>query len=165
VSDYRGPELLLAEHVIAGFDCGDDELNRWLARKALRNRSGGGSRTWVVSFEGRVVGFYASSTAVILRAQAPGKVSRNQPEPIPAVLLARLATDVKHHRKGLGDALLKHFLLKTLEVAQVVGVRVVLVHAANDTAGGWYEKYGFEPAPFDDHTMMLLVANIEHSAR
>ena len=158
---YEGPTLLEAEHVLNGFDSGDDELNRWLVDRAGRNQAGGASRTWVVTDGDRVVAFYASSTAVVLRTQAPGKVSRNQPDPVPALLLARLAVDIKHQRRGLGEALLKHFLVKALEVAALIGVRVVLVHAATDAAAAWYLRYGFERSPVDDRTLMMLIKDIE----
>ena len=133
---YTGPELLGADHALSGFDCGSGALNDWLVRRALRNQSSGTSRTWVVveAETGQVVAFYASSTASILRASAPKKIGRNQPEEMPAILLARMAVDSRHQARGLGAALLKHFMLKAIEVAQSVGVRVLLIHAKDENA-------------------------------
>lgn len=160
MSDFIGPELLAEHHVLDGFDCGDENLNAWLAGKARRNQIEGSSRTWVVSTEGRVIGFYASSTAVVLRAEAIKRAARNQPDPLPALLLGRMGVDDKRQGHGLGAALLKHFIVKSLEVAQITGVRVLLVHAKTEHVAAFYTRYGFEPSPVDDLTLMLLVKDI-----
>ena len=157
---FAGPELLRLDHTLEGFDCGDATLNWWLINKARHNQDEGGSRTWVVADAQRVVAFYASSTSVVLRAGATKRARRNQPDPLPAVLLGRLAVDVKHQGQGLGAELLKHFILKSLEVAQITGVRVFLVHAKDDEAASFYLRHGFEPSPIDDLTLMLLVKDI-----
>ena len=161
MSGYRGPELLAAEHDTAGFDCGDEALNEWLRRRAPRNQREGASRTWVVADGARVAAFYASSTAVVTRAEATRRAARNQPDPLPAMLLGRLAVDRGHQGKGLAAALLKHFLLKALEVAALTGLRLVLVHAKDPQAAGFYRHFGFEPSPIDDLTLMLLIKHIE----
>jgi GNAT superfamily N-acetyltransferase len=160
VSDFVGPELLVEHHVLDGFDCGEDALNTWLAGKARRNQAEGSSRTWVVTTEGRVIAFSASSTAVVLRTEATKRAARNQPDPLPALLLGRLAVDDKWQGHGLGAALLKHFILKSLEVAQITGIRVLLVHAKTEQVAAFYRRYGFEPSPIDDLTLMLLVKDV-----
>jgi GNAT superfamily N-acetyltransferase len=160
VTELHGP-VLAGEHRTDGFDCGVPTLNTWLQRRAGRNQRSGASRTWVVLDDGeRVVGFYASSSAVVMRAGATLRVARSQPDPIPALLLGRLAVDRDHQGKGLAAALLKHFLEKSVEVAALVGVRVVLVHAKDERAASFYRSYGFVPSPIDDLTLMLLVADI-----
>ncbi len=153
---YRGPELLVAGHQLTGFDCGVPQLNDWLLRRALANQSGGTSRTWVVtgSDDERVVAFYASSTASVLRSTAPKGFGRNQPEEMPAILLGRMAVDSKHKGRGLGAALLKHFVLKALDVSGSVGVRLLLVHAKDEEAKTFYQHYGFVESPIDSLTMM-----------
>lgn len=108
----------------------------------------------------RVVGYYASSTTVVMRAEATKRAARNQPDPVPALLLGRLAVDRKHQGHGLAAALLRHFLLKSLEVAEVTGVRVLLVHAMDEQAAAFYRHNEFEPSPVDDLTMMLLVKDV-----
>jgi GNAT superfamily N-acetyltransferase len=160
VTKFVGPELLRPDHSIEGFDCGDSSLSWWLANKAGHNQNEGSSRTWVVTDGERVVAFYASSTAVILRSAATKRAARNQPDPLPALLLGRLAVDVAHQGHGLGAALLKHFILKSLEVAELTGVRVLLVHAKNDGTAAFYRRYRFESSPIDDLTLMLLVKDI-----
>ena len=161
MSRYLGPVLLAAEYQTGGFDCGDEALNDWLAQRAQRNQRAGSSRTWVATDQDQVVAFYASSTSVITRIEATKRAARNQPDPLPAMLLGRLAVDLRHQGRGLAAALLKHFLFKVLEVADHTGVRVALVHAKNDQAAGFYGQYGFEPSPIDDLTLMLLVKDIE----
>ena len=159
---YAGPELLDGEHLLEGFDCGKPALNGWLIRHALNNQANGTSRTWVVADAGslEVVAFYASATASVLRRTTPKKMQRNQPEEMPAVLLARMGVDVRHKGRGLGAALLKHFMLKALEVAQSVGVRILLVHAKDDEAKSFYTHYGFAESPLDPLTLMLLLTEI-----
>ena len=160
MSTYQGPELLAADHDVEVFDCGDEPLNEWLRRRARRNQREGSSRTWVVTDDARVVAFYASSTAVVARTEATRRTARNQPDPLPAMLLGRLAVDRSHQGKGLAAAMLKHFLLKALDVAALTGLRLVLVHAKDSRAAGFYRHFGFEPSPLDDLTLMLLVKDI-----
>ena len=156
---YAGPLLLSSEHVLSGFDCGTPALNEWLFQRALTNQAAGTSRTWVVTDieAGRVVAFYSSSTSSVLRSNAPKRIGRNQPEQLPALLLARMAVDEGHKGNGLGAALLKHFMLKAIEVAGSVGVRLLLVHAKNEHAKSFYQHYGFTESPVDPLTMMMLL--------
>lgn len=159
---YAGPQLLASEHVLIGFDCGRPALNDWLVRHSLSNQSGGTSRTWVVIEveTQRVVGFYASSTASVLRSSVPKRFGRNQPEELPAVLLGRIGVDVKHKGRGLGAALLRHFMFKAIEVAGTVGVRLVLVHAKDEEAKSFYRHYGFVESPVDPMTLMMLIGDL-----
>lgn len=152
-----GPELLRPDHLLDGFDCGDETLNWWLTNRALHNQAGGASRTWVVTADGRVVAFYTSSTTVVLRDEATKRAARNQPDTLPALLLGRLAVDVNQQGRGYGAALLKHFILKSLEVSHITGVRVMLVHAKDEVAADFYRRFGFEASPVNELTMMLLV--------
>ena len=123
---YDGPLLLSTGHVLDDFDCGKPALNIWLVRRALGNQASGTRRTWVVTEAGstRVVAFYTSSTASIIRSSAPKAFGRIQPEELPAILLGRMAVDISHAGQGLGGALLKHFMTKAVEVAAAVGVHV-----------------------------------------
>ena len=159
---YAGPELLTGQHLVEGFDCGKPALNEWLIRHALTNQASGTSRTWVVVETGshEVVTFYASATASVVRSSAPKKMQRNQPEEMPAILLARMAVDARHAGHGLGAALLKHFTLKAIEVAQSVGVRILLIHAKDDEAKSFYMHYGFVDSPFDPLVLMMLLRDL-----
>lgn len=115
------------------------------------------TRTWVVAEVevGRVVGFYASSTASVARQSAPRKVGRNQPDELPAVLLGRMAIHAGHQGNGLGVALLEHFMQKAAEVAEAVGVRLLLIHAKDDDARSFYQHFGFVESPLESLTMMM----------
>ncbi len=156
---YVGPQLLEPDHRVAEFDCGQTALNDWLERRALSNQQTGTTRTWVVT-ESRsrdVVAFYASCTGAVLRSAAPRTMGRGQPEQVPALLLARIGVDQEHQGRGLGGALLKHFVLKAIEVSASVGIRLLLVHAKDEEAKSFYEHYGFVASPFDPPTMMMLL--------
>jgi GNAT superfamily N-acetyltransferase len=159
---YAGPVILTGAHVLEGFDCGKPALDEWLRNRALANQSSGTTRTWVLVEEGSsdVVAFYASSTASVLRSSVSTRIRRNQPEQIPAILLARMAVDPRHKGKGVGGALLKHFMLKALEVAQSVGIRVLLIHAKDDEAKTFYSHYGFVESSFDPLTLVMLLGDL-----
>jgi GNAT superfamily N-acetyltransferase len=159
---YAGPELLTGQHLVEGFDCGKPALNEWLIRHALNNQAGGTSRTWVVVEAGShdVVAFYASATASVLRSSAPKRMKRNQPEEMPAILLSRMAVDAPHAGRGLGAGLLKHFMLKALEIAQSVGVRLLLIHAKDNKAKSFYMHHGFDESPFDPLVLVMLLRDL-----
>jgi hypothetical protein len=126
----EGPLLLTADHVVDELNSGTPPLDNWLRLRALNNQHGGASRSWVVVDDtSRVVAFYASATSAILRSRGHQPGARNQPDELPAILLARLAVDIDHHGRGLGADLLKHFIVKAIEVSELGGVHVVLVHA------------------------------------
>lgn len=157
---YTGPTLLTGAHRLNDFVCGEPALDDWLTRRALGNQAAGSSRTWVVvDRRNAVVAFYASSTASVMRSAAPRPIAHDQPAELPAVLLGRLAVDRRHQGKGLGAALLKHFIAKALEVSARVGVRLVLVHAKNERVRAFYERYGFVSSPLDPLTVMMLLAS------
>lgn len=159
--EYSPPVLLTPDHVVKGFACGKPALDHWIGKREKSNQESGTSRTWVVVDDsGVVVGYYASATGSLIRQQATSRVRKNQPEEIPAILLGRLAVDEKHREAGLGSALLKHFILKSIEVAELVGVRILLVHAMDEDARSFYLHFDFEPSPMDDLTLMLLLSDV-----
>jgi GNAT superfamily N-acetyltransferase len=155
------PEHLTSAHDCAAFDCGVAELDDWLKRRALQNEASRASRTFVVVSNGRVVGYYALATGAVAHAAATGRVRRNMPEPIPVMVLGRLAVDREYQRAGLGVALLKDALLRTLHVAEVVGIRAVLLHAVSGDAKRFYLYHGFAESPVDPMTMMVTLADVE----
>ncbi len=157
---YSGPELLADHHNIDDFICGEPALDQWLRTRARANQRQGASRVWVATLNDRVVAYYASSTAVVMRGRATKRAARNQPDPIPAILLGRLAVDERHQGQGLAAAMLKHFIEKSLEVAELTGVRLLLVHAKNPVARAFYEPYGFESSPIDELTLMVVLGDI-----
>jgi GNAT superfamily N-acetyltransferase len=150
------PVPLTPNHLLDGFDCGQPTLDEWLKRRALPNQSSGASRTFVVAdSEQIVVGYYALAAGAVARRSAPGGVRRNMPDPIPVMVLGRLAVDRRAQGVRLGGALLKDAVERTLAVAENVGVRALLAHAMNGQTKGFYEHYGFFPTLFDPMTMML----------
>lgn len=157
------PEHIQAHHDLAAFDCGQPELNDWLRRQALKNEAAGASRTYVISADGRVIGYYALATGAIARAAATGKVRRQMPDPIPVMIVGRLAVDVRHQGQGLGYGLLRDALLRTVQVAEQTGIRSVLLHAMTVEAKKFYQRAGFQESPVDPMTMMIAIADIDRA--
>lgn len=141
------------------FDCGNEILNAWLLQRAKANQLTRASRTFVVISD-RLVGYYSLSNFAIARQEATSRVARNMPDPIPAVLLGRLAVDRSLQGLGLGKGLLRDAILRTLQVAEQSGVRALFVHAIDDGAREWYRRYGFEPAPTHDMDLMVLLDDV-----
>lgn len=156
---YVGPALLTSEHSLEGFDCSEPALNEWLTRRALGNQAAGTSRTWIVTYKptGIVVAYYASSAASVMRAAATQSIARDQPSELPAILLGRMAVDRRHQGKRLGAAMLKHFMKKAIEVSEMVGVRLVLVHAKDERVKDFYRHHGFIESPINPLTLMMLL--------
>ena len=156
----RAPELLTDQHQLDGFNCGNDTLNDWLARRALKNQVAGASRTFVVCENVRVLGYYAVASGSVERMQAPKPIARNMPEAVPALVLGRLAVDISAQGKRLGAGLLRDALLRAMRVSREVGIRAVLVHAISNDAKRFYERYGFSESPVDEMTLMLSLKHI-----
>lgn len=153
------PRPIQTDHDLSTFDSGRAVLDDWLKRRALRNEVTGVSRTYVVCDGGRVVAYYCLATGSVQSKQAPGKVRRNMPDPIPIVLMGRLAVDESQQGKGLGRALLKDAILRTLKAADIAGLRALLVHALDARAAAFYRRNGFVESPMDRLVLMLpLVA-------
>lgn len=159
------PAHIEQHHDLTAFDCGQPELNEWLRRQALKNEASGASRTYVTCVEGRVVGYYALATGAVARAAATGKVRRQIPDPIPVMIIGRLAVDARHQGRGLGYGLLRDALLRTLQVATQTGIRAVLLHAMTADAKRFYQRAGFQESPVDPMTMMIAIADIEKALR
>lgn len=151
----QAPRRLIREHVVDNFDSGIPALDAWLRSRALRNEAEGASRTYVLCQDMRVVAFYCLANGAVLQASAPGRVRRNMPDPIPVMVLGRLAVDRQFQGRGLGKALLRDAILRTLQAADIAGVRAILVHAKDDKARAFYERCGFLASPIDPLTLML----------
>ena len=150
------PESLTAEHHLIEFDCGEVSLDDWLKRRALANHLSGASRTFVVADPGRrVFGYYAMASGAVAHLETTSAIRRNMPDPVPVMVLVRLAVDVKAQGVKLGAALLQDTVGRAYAVAQNTGVRAVLVHALNEHAKQFYEHYGFQPSPLQPMTLML----------
>lgn len=159
------PAPLGVEHDLQSFDCGKPSLNDWLQKKAAKaQRVGGSARTYVVcSPERLVVGYYALATGSVNRDDVPGKVKKNMPNPIPVILIGRLAVDQSFKGKGMGYGLLKDALLRIVAAAEEIGVRAALVHALDEQARNFYLHHGFYESPTNDLTLMVTVEEIQRT--
>ncbi|HRJ41674.1 MAG TPA: GNAT family N-acetyltransferase, partial [Caldilineaceae bacterium] len=154
------PPILLAEgHEYTNFSCGEVGLDEWLARRALSNQLAGASRTYVVTVENRVVAYYALASGSVMAGEAPGRVRRNMPNPIPVIVLGRLAVDQRWQGQGLGAALLRDAVLRSLQAVEIVGIRAILVHALHEKAAAFYRNAGFRPSSISETVLMLTLAD------
>lgn len=154
------PEPLTARHRVDAFDCDEPILDQWLKHRALRNEERRASRTYVIAVDVQVVGYYCLATASIDGEIAPGRLRRNMPDPIPAMVLGRLAVDRAWQGRGLGKALLRDAILRTLQVSGLVGVKALLVHALSEAAVRFYVANGFRPFPLHPDTLFLPLADV-----
>ena len=157
------PEHLTTAHDLSGFDSGVAALDDWLRRRALDNEKAHASRTYVITAEGRVVGYYALAAGAVTLAEAPGRVRRNMPAPIPVMVLGRLAVDREYRGLGLGQGLLRDAILRTLQAAEIAGMRALLVHAISDEAKAFYLRHGFSVSPAAPMTLMITIADAERA--
>jgi GNAT superfamily N-acetyltransferase len=155
--DIQVPQPLADHHQLDAFDCGVPALNEWLIRRARRNEMEGASRTFIACAGSLTIGYYSLAAGSILHGAATGKVRRNMPDPVPVILLGRLAVDQRWHGRGLGADLLADAVLRTLSAAGTIGVRAMLVHAISDEAKRFYEKHGFRASPLEPMTLMITM--------
>lgn len=172
VPGYLAPTLLAAEHNVDSFNCGKEPLDLFLKKFARQNQKKGSSRTYVTCPDPdhrRVVGYHSLAYASVLFEKAPAAVQTGMaPEyEIPVMLLARLAVDAAYRppaqKLGLGKALLKDALLKTVQAARIARLRAMLVDAIDDEAIGWYRRFGFVPSPVEDMQLFLTMGQITAS--
>lgn len=150
------PEPLTTEHILDAFGCGEATLDEWLKRRALINHLKGASRTFVVATHDRsVVGYYALAAGAVSHREATGSVRRNMPDPVPVIVLGRLAVDLRTQGIKLGASLLQDAVLRVHSIAENTGVRALLVHALHKPAKQFYEHYGFTSSPINPMTLML----------
>ena len=158
------PTPLTAQHATQSFDCGTDSLNDWLKRRALKNQIQGASRTYVLTSAERdgmsVLAYYALSAGAVASSGATGRLRRNMPDPIPMVMLGRLAVDLSLQGQGIGRALMRDAALRLIQSAGLIGIRGLLVQALNEDAKRFYQKLGFEPSPMDDMLLMITLADL-----
>ena len=156
------PIPLAAIHILDDFACGEASLDEWLKRRALTNQLSGASRTFVVTDqEGRVYGYDAMAAGAVLHQAATSSVRRNRPDPVPVMVLARLAVDHRAQGIKLGASLLQDAVGRAVSVSQNAGVRALLVHALHDRAKQFYERYGFQESPQHPMTLMLRLNTVK----
>lgn len=155
------PEPLTAEHRLDAFDSGVVSLDDWLRRRGMQNQLSGATRTFVVDESGRVVAYYALASSAVALAASPGRFRRNMPDPIPVVVLARLAVARTHQGRGLGRALFQDCAKRVIHAAEAIGIRGLLVHAISDEARAFYLGLGLDPSPIEPMMLMTTVAGLK----
>ena len=159
-------EKLRRDHPVDGFDCGKEPLNRFLSRHAFQGQTAGASTTYVALENDRLVGFYSLAYGHVEYAEAPERLTKGLARhPVPVMLLARLAVSSSHHGKRIGAGLLKDAMLRTLQAADIAGLRGILVHAKDDEARGFYERFDFAPSPTAPHHLMVLLKDVRALVR
>jgi GNAT superfamily N-acetyltransferase len=154
------PEPLADLHELDEFLSGVASLDDWLKRRARANQVNGASRTFVVADGRRVVGYYALASGTISVAGAPGRFRRNMPDPIPIVLLGRLAIDRAWQGRGLGRALFRDAAMRVAHAADSIGIRGIVVHAISDEAKAFYLALGFEPSAGEPMTLTVTIGDV-----
>jgi GNAT superfamily N-acetyltransferase len=154
------PAPLADHHRLDAFNSSIPVLDDWLKRRARANQASGASRSFVVCMDDIVVGYYALAAGGVNAAAAPGRFRRNMPEPIPVVVLGRLAVDHTYHGRGIGRALFRDSTLRIIQAAEAIGIRGVLVHAISDQAKAFYLALGLSESPLEPMTLMATLADI-----
>ena len=158
MSAISAPALLGEHHQLDEFNSGEASLDEWLKKRARANLASGASRVFVTCEENRVVGYYSLSSSSVSLEFVPGRFRRNMPDPIPVVLLGRLAIDQQWQRQGLGRSLFRDAVMRVSNAAEAIGVRGIVVHAISDDARKFYLALGFTECP---HQPMILVVTLQ----
>ena len=161
MSEYGHIEKLRQEHLLDKFDCGEEELNRFLKRHAWNTQQAHGAQTYVLAKALRVSGYYSLAAGSVTHDEASERTRKGiARHPIPVILLARLAVDVSLQGKGIVAALLKDALIRTAQAADTIGARALLVHAKNDAARKFYEHFNFEQSASDPYHLFLIMKDL-----
>ena len=158
--NFTPPEPLADRHAIADFSCGTAALDDWLQRRALNNQNSGATRTFVLCIDERVVGYYALASGSISTQSVLGNFRRNMPDPIPVVILARLAIDSSCQGRGLGRALFRDAALRVMQAADTIGIRGIIVHAISAPAKDFYLALGFDVSPLEPMTLTIALKDL-----
>jgi len=155
------PQPIQDNHDIGDFDSGVSVLDDWLKRRARANQASGASRSYIVCEGERVVAYYALASGAVEIQQATGRVRRNMPDPVPIVVLGRLAVARSDQGRGLGRALMRDAAKRILQAADIVGIRATIVHAISPEAKAFYLALGFEASPLQPMTLMATIADLQ----
>lgn len=157
---FSAPTSLIKAHDISKFFCGEPSLDDWLRQRAMKNENSGATRTYVVCSGNEVAGYYSLAVGSIEHQFASGNIKRNMPQPIPVMILARLAVNRQYTGQNIGTAMLRDALLRTLQAADIAGIRALLVHALSERAAVFYRERGFVASPFDP---LVLFLTLDHA--
>ena len=157
-------EKLDRRHDADTFDCGREPLNRFLSRYALRNQKAGASQTYVGLSGGAIIGYYTLVVGEVAYEQAGERLRKGLARyPVPVMVLARLGVATSQQGKGIGAGLLKDAILRTLAAADIAGIRAFMVHAKDDEAKAFYERYGFAPSSSDPYHLFVLLKDLRRN--
>ena len=157
--DLAPPAPITSAHELADFDSGEVSLDEWLKKRALKNHAAGASRCFVLCAGSSVIGYYSLSAGAISHQAATKGMRRNMPDPLPVLLLGRLAVDKRYHNRGLGQSLLRDAMMRAVKVAGRRG-RSPLVHALSDQAKRFYLSRGFVESPLQPMTLLMTLATV-----
>lgn len=157
--NVTAPALLTEGHELQPFDCGNEVLNDWLRRLAIKNQYLNASRTFVICLEStqRVVGYYSIATGSVSHADLGRSLRQNMPDPVPVVLLGRLAVDASTQGHSYGKWLLNDAVLRISNLADQVGIKAIMVHAIDGKARAFYEYFGFVQSPIAANTLFYKI--------
>jgi ribosomal protein S18 acetylase RimI-like enzyme len=166
---YAAPVPITAEHRLDRFESGKPPLDDWLRAHALDNEDKA-SRSYVVTATagedaGHVVAYYTLAYGSVVRTEAPKKIRQGLPNPVPVMVLGRLAVDRRHAGRGIGPALLREAMQRTVQASEIAGLRALIVHAIDDDAVGFYAKYGFQVFPAGTPTLFLPIETLRAAIR
>jgi GNAT superfamily N-acetyltransferase len=154
------PAPIASGRELADFNSGESSLDEWLKKRALKNQAAGASRCFVVCAGAAVIGYYSLSAGAISRESTPKAMRRNMPDPLPVLLLGRLAVDRRYHNRGIGQALLRDAMLRAVNVSGEAGVFAILVHALSGQARRFYLSRGFVESPLQPMTLLMTLATL-----
>ena len=154
------PEPISAVHVLDSFACGEPSRDEWLKKRALKNQSSDASRCFVICEGMAVIGYYRLSAGGVCHEAAPKAMRRNMPDPLPVVLLGRLAIDLRYQNQGLGRALLRDGMLRAVHIASDTGVFAIMLHALPEQAKRFYLSRGFVASPLQPMTLMMTLPTV-----
>ena len=155
--DLKAPEPIAERHVLSGFDSGEPFLDGWLKKRAVKNHAAGASRCFVLCRDTEVIGYYCLSAGAISHEASPKAMRRKMPDPLPVLLLGRLAIDKRHQNQGIGRALLRDAMIRSTNVARDAGVFAILVHAISEPASRFYLSRGFVQSPLQPITLLMTI--------
>jgi GNAT superfamily N-acetyltransferase len=154
------PSPISADHVLDGFECGEPSLDEWLKKRAIKNQVPGASRCFVICHGADVIGYYSLSAGAIRHELVTKAMRRNMPDPLPVLLLGRLAIDRRYHNQGLGRALLRDAMIRAVNVSGDAGIFALMVHALSEQARRFYLSRGFVESPLQPMTLMMTLATV-----
>lgn len=161
MNETRLIEKLRRDHLVDAFDCGQEVLNSWLRKHALQNQGAGAAQSYVGLVDGVVIGYYSLAVGQIEYSDAPERLQKGLARhPVPIMLLAHLAVHKDWQKKGVGRALLRDAVRRTLQAAEIAGIRALAVHAKDEQARRYYQQFDFEASPADPLHLLVLLKDI-----